>query len=277
MSTVFEDFLIPLPADFPLPTDSQHSVQDYTLSARLYKDNAWDTVNDRTLVLYFHGSGTTGPLTGPLLDGLLAEGYMVLACCYFGVHLSSENPHPYEYYNVNAPLFISSAIKLSWWIQAALDFATGSIPSSGIVVLGHSLGATAAIAWGAGYTCKGTYPVKGIVASSATIAGLGDNSWNDMVQNISVTSQIISLLKVKTILAYSDRDENGPPDFQRRIQMAIEDDAPVYMVSPGNGTHTWTNNASYARFAVEWVKQIANDSVVKSRNGTAATKGASLK
>lgn len=276
MAIVFSDTQIPLPPGFPLPSPTRYNAANFYYAARLYFDDAVNYPGQRPLVVYFHGSSATTYLTGPLLNALCAEGYQVLAIMTLGV-LSPSNPFRYGYGNVSAPHFTAHFIKDAFWVEAAMSALNLDDPSgTDVVALGHSRGAAACLAWAAGYSGRTSFParLKGVFASGATVAGLGDLSWNDMNRNINTMSGIVNLLKPKTVMAYGNIDAYGPPDYSRRLQMALpEGVTDKYFVTPGDAPHEWTNMTAYAPLAAMWVKQLLTGATITDKDGNPAIAG----
>lgn len=255
MALVVNDAALPLPADYPMPS-VKYDPTTMHFAVRVAYD---DEVPSKGSVIYFHGSGTTGPLTGPLFDALVAAGYTLYSVQYFGVGDSSPNPFRYGYGNVNAPHFTSHFIKSGWWVEAAVRALAPSIPTD-VVLLGQSFGAAALLTWSAGYTgTKTVLPnIKGILANGATVAGLGDLSWNDVNRNINSLTPIVQQLKDRTLMVYGGQDQYAPPDYVKRLQMAIPLDTETYVLTPGSTYgHTWINESpANAALVVEWVDQL---------------------
>lgn len=275
MAIAYKDVQIPLAAGHPMAMAVQHP-EDYYFGMRIYYDDAWPgEETGRTIVAYFHGSGATAYLTGPLLNELIAKGYPVAATMNLGSPQSSENPFRFGYGNVNAPHFYSSFIKLAWWPRAAVEYLIGQYGSD-IVLCGHSAGGTASLA----FTSRNFHPlpvppqVKGVFSSGATVGGLGNGSWNDVMRNISTMSAVIDGLRLRTIVAAGDADAFGPPDYQRRIQLGYKEGSEVYFVSPGNLGHDWTNSSAGAPLAAGWVDQLAKGQTILNRHGLTAVRGA---
>lgn len=262
---------IPLAPGYPMPS-VRLNASDYKLSARVSYDDSFTT--DK-LCFYFHGSGSTDFLEGPLLDALLADGFSVVCTMALGSGSSSPSPYRYGYGNVNAPHFLAHFIKDAWWVESVIAAYEPGFDASTGVILGHSRGAAAALAWAAGYSGRTSFPegLKGVVASGATVAGLGDLSWNDVNRNINTLSGIVNRLRVKTIMAYGNLDTYGPPDYARRLQMAIPEGAETYMVTPGDAGHNWTNSAEYSHLAAMWAGQIVSDAEVTDKDGNPAVTG----
>lgn len=276
MAILHKDIQIPLASGHPLPSN-RYNESDYYYAARIYYDSSWSNEErGRTLVPYFHGSGASDYLTGPLLDGLIAMGYPVVAVMNFGSGASPASPFRYGYGNVYSPHFYSMFIKHSWWVRSAVDYLAGAYQNANIVLAGHSMGASASLS----YTSSQVMPspvsprVIGVFSSGATVGGLGNGSWNDVMRNIATLSKIINGLRVRTIVAAGDADAFGPPDYQRRIQLGWREGSEVYFLSPGNYGHGWTNELVPSSFAVNWIDQLARGAQVLTRLGVPASVGA---
>lgn len=284
MAVTHSDFFIPLASGYPMPSRG-YSASDYKLAVRVSADYGIPTppgFSVRPAVCYFHGSSANDYLSGPLLDGLVSKGYRVISCMALGSGASSVSPYRYGYGNVNAPHFTAHFIKDAWWVESLIQAFDLDDPSSQdiLCLLGHSRGAAACLAWAAGYSGRTQFnlpALKGILASGATVAGLGDMSWNDMNRNINTMSGIVNLLKVKTILAYGNVDTYAPPDYARRLQMALpEGVTDKYFVTPGDAPHEWTNSAEYSHYAVMWAEQILTGAVITDKDGNPAISGATM-
>lgn len=293
MAIVTEDFFIPLApvgssglvgsyghaSYWPLPS-RLYKRENYQFDTRKFYDDSWPDGEPPSgrYVFYFHGSGASGPLSvnAPQLKAMVDAGICVIQPLYFNVRNSSQTPFRYGYGNVNAPHFMSHFIKTAIWPEAAYKWALDNLPSdSTFMFLGHSMGAGACVAWGSnffGRSVSGSFDprYKGMVANAATVAGLGDNTWNDVMRNINTLSQMIYLLRSgqRVILTYANLDGYAPPDFSRRLQMAMRGDRDVYMVTPGNQPHSWMGlNSVTAAMTLMWVEQVLTGSVVTERDG----------
>lgn len=293
MAIVFDDFFIPLApvgssglvgnfghaSYWPLPS-SHYKREDYQFDTRRYYDSSWPNGEPPSgrYVFLFHGSGATGHVSAsaPHIRAMVNAGICVIHPLFFGVRNSSPSPYRYNYGNVNAPHFMSHFIKTAIWPEAVYKWALDNLsPDSAFMFLGHSMGAGACVAWGSnffGRSVSGSFDprYKGMVANAATVAGLGDNTWNDVMRNINTLSQIIYLLRTgqRVILTYSNLDGYAPPDYSRRLQMAIRPGRDIYMVSPGNQPHSWMGlNDATGAMVLLWVNQVLSGAEVTERDG----------
>lgn len=275
MALVFDDITVALPVNHPQAYDGQ-PMEGYYYSIRAYYENFWGKPEEskRPIVLYFHGSGSTGPTppTSTILKKLIAKGFNYFSCQYFNVGNASETPFQYGYGNVNAPRFDDLNIKLAWWVRSCVEEVRRLYPDCPIVIYGHSMGASAALAWGSGETgWDPEFPVTGIVSSGATVAGLGTGTWNEIWRNISSMSSLCWRHKVNTIMAHADDDPFGPPEYAMRLQMSLKKDSPVYALSAGIGGHDWS--AKNPDLLVKWITEILYGRQVTDKNGKPAITG----
>ena len=275
MALAFIDVTAPVSANHPMP-NLRTPFANYSYAMRVYYDDSWGvpSANGRPLLFHFHGSGAAGPLTGVLLDRLIAKGWNVISCQGFGVGLSSESPFRYGYGNVSAPHFLALFIKLAWWVYTCVGRGIALYPGRNITLLGHSMGASACMAYNANYHCQGLHAMRGMVINAATVAGLGTGTWNDIWRNIATMIPIFNLASIRTIASYADDDLYAPPDYSRRIQLGLPTNSPVYMVSPGVGGHGWMSaSVANADLAANWCEQIMTGAVIRDRFNQIAIPG----
>lgn len=263
---------IPLAANFPMPS-YMYDPSDYHLQIRSYVDDTWSSYDG--MVLYFRGSGASGwpDINSPLVQEIVGKKYYLAVLSSFGVAGSSEaSPYRYGYGNVNAPHFTSHWIRTAWEVTSALEFF-GNIPLP-FAILGHSRGAAAALAWGAGYCGEDAlgpddYPMlKGIVAAAPTTAGRGGYRWNDMPRNINSMSNLMALNKVKTLACWGGADDLAPPDYVKRIQQVIPEGKDTYVLTPGpDFGHNWIGSAAGAPIVARWIEQVMTDSPITLADG----------
>lgn len=273
MAIVLTDYTVPLGPEFPMP-GKLHSAADFNISARVYKD---DAVAQTKTAVYLPGSGSTSVPSGTSrpIQSLCAAGYAVLTAGW------SYKPYgPYRSgYSEADPLTTAFFIRDSWVLQLLLQQAA-ALGMSAPVVIGHSKGASAAMAWAAGYCSAASTPViKGILATGSSFGGMGGNVWNEVLRTLNRLACIVGLLDNKPypiILSYGGTDDYAPPDFQRRLQLAIPDNSPVYMVTPGvTSGHNWITGDSQAPLAVMWADQLWSGSTITLADGvTPAVAGA---
>lgn len=273
MAVVESTMNLPLAANFPMPS-YMYDPSDYHLQVRSYYDNTWTGGYDG-VVFYFRGSGATGwpDANSPLVQEILGKKYLLMVLASFGVAGASEAaPYRYGYGNVNAPHFTAHWIRTAWEVASVLEYF-GSMPTP-YVILGHSRGAAAALAWGAGYcgedaAAPADYPMlKGIVASGPTVAGIGGYSWNDMPRNINSMCNLMALNKVKTLACWGGADDLAPPDYVKRIQQAIPKGKDTYVLTPGpSHGHNWTGTATGAPIVARWIEQVMTDSPITLADG----------
>jgi pimeloyl-ACP methyl ester carboxylesterase len=279
MATLTTQVFKSWPVDYPVPVSA---INGSVLTARglygtMFYDSAWPggVGTTRGIVCLQRGSGSTSaPSENTFVSLCLAKGYAVLVWSYPGYWLSPPSFYRYGYGNVNAPMFLGHLIKDAWVTQTMLDWLDENYPNNPIVLAGHSRGGAAQVAWAAGYTCRPLQSrVRGVLAMGATMAGLGDLSWNDMMRNLNTFSNMINLLQKRVILAYGDLDDFAPPDYVRRLQVAIDTTKDVYVVSPGELPHVWYDTNPGAAYAADWVQQLMTQGFVYDRFGLPATRG----
>lgn len=263
---------------WPLPT-RHHRLADYHFVARKYHDVVWEggVPPSGKYVYYFHGSG--GSWLNSNNDGfiktLVNAGICVITPMFFSTEQSSKTPYRYGYGNVNAPHFMSHFIKTGLWVDAAYRHALTLPANSKFVFLGHSMGAAAALTWAANFSTGPVHTTlapgfKGIITNGATVGGLGNFTWNDLVRNLSTLSQIVSRLRhdIKAIILYADNDAYAPPDYARRLEMVAGRSGfsrPQYFLSPGNYGHSWYNLRP--DLVLMWCNQLLNDATITQRDG----------
>ncbi len=272
MALVYTDEIIPLCPDYPVR--AKFDVSMFNLSGRLYRDSSWGA-GTRPTVVYFPGSGASTPISGPYVEKLVALGYQVLGVVFFNYWNSSPFPFRSGYANVAAPTFTAHFIKDAWSVQCVLDWirADARIDNDNIVLTGHSKGGTGLAAWAANYTCRNVFPVKAVFCNGITAAGLGNLRWNDLNRMIGSLSQIVYSIVPKTIISWGDQDPYAPPDVARRIQMAAQEDANIYFMSPGTAGHSWINDPVLSSISVGWVQQLMTGAPVRDRFGNIAING----
>lgn len=281
---------IPLPENYPCPV---RRPSDYTEHQGVYFRGAeicYESYeqNKKGIVLYFHGSGG-----GPTRQYALSDAINDLGYTYIGINElghGDSGPLTYRtgYGNVNNPEFQNRWIKTAWWIKTVMDYLKPRLESTGekVVILGHSMGATGTIAYLAGYadfdevgvdTHVDKYKdyLKGVMVNGATIGGLGTFSWNDVNRNINGMSQMLRLAqyaKVRMLITYSDNDSYAPPDYVKRLQLALQKDDLTYLVSSGDRGHAWTGKSrENADIAASWVDSLMTDKPILLLNGKPAT------
>lgn len=263
---------IPLATNFPMPS-YMYDPSDYHFQVRSYEDDTWTSVDG--VVFYFRGSGASGwpDSNSPLVQAIHGKKYILVTLASFGVADASEAaPYRYGYGNVNAPHFTAHWIRTAWEVASVLEYFDNLVVP--YVILGHSRGAAAALAWAAGYCGEDSpdptsYPMlKGIVASGATVAGLGGYRWNDMPRNINSMCNLLALNKVKTLACWGGADELAPPDYVKRIQQAIPKGKDTYVLTPGpSHGHNWTGSAAGAPIVSRWIEQVMTDSPITLADG----------
>lgn len=291
---------LPLAPGYPMPISEEFGVarydrDSYVLPAKIYRDSTWGAdIGARPIVIYLHGSGSTDFITGPLVDSLIERGIAVAAVMAPG---ALANPHwpnetgdlsgpryRYGYGNVNAPEFIGLFCKDAWWAETAVLGISALYPDNPKCLLGHSRGGSASLAWSAGYAArKGVeldqFNMKGVISSGATVAGLGNYSWNDMNRNLNIMSQIVANLNArKHLLCYADEDAFGPPDYVQRLKLmaptaSVNERGTTYFLSAGPYGHPWTNAPESAHQAAQWALELLTDSPIMTIAGVPAIPG----
>lgn len=263
---------LPLGAGHPLPGQTWgDGIMEWYYSGEL----TYDAEPHDEMVIYFHGSGG-GLIPTILKDGFLNEGYSVLSSCYFNSYKSWQSPFRYNYGNTGAPHFSSLWIKHAWWVRSTVEYALTTFTPIKIVLVGHSMGASAVLAYLAGYTgFGGDVPshVQGSLVAGATVGGLGDLSWNDINRNINSMTNMVALNPTRTIMGYGDNDVFAPPDYVKHIQMALPAVTDTYIVSPGDAPHAWIADPSFYTCGVMWTKQLMDGAPITDRLGNPAVAG----
>lgn len=281
MAIVFTDQMVNAPADYPKmnPLYSDPS-QTYQFATRIYYDNTWvGGIVGRPAIGYLHGSGTTAflPTNAPLVTNIIGKGNALVSMLALGIPPSSREPFRFGYGNVNSPHFMAGFIKDAFWAEAMYNFLLNSLGNgANVAILGQSMGAGAAVAWSAGMsgrTSFNTSRFKGIMANAATVAGLGDGSFNTVVRNVSTMSYMIERLKTKAVLTYGDADVYAPPEYARRVQSRIPVGKDTYVLTPGNHPHGWMNTAQGAPIAADWVNRLVREQTIVDRFGNPAVAG----
>lgn len=275
MAIVWTEATIPLASGYPMPQQAE-SAAGFSIRTRAYFD---DAVAQTKAAIYMPGSGTATPPseTHALIVALCAAGYHVLTA---GWDIEPYSPYRYGYHSTSNPLVLANWIRSAWSLQSLLWY-NNVIGKPAPVVIGSSRGASAAVAWAAGYCTGGqAFSIKGILANAATIGGLGGYVWNDVMRNVNrMASSMIGLLDNKPypiVLSYGGADDYAPPDYQRRVQLAIPDNSAVYMVTPGPAFgHSWFTDPSGTPLAVMWADQLwAGSAITKADGVTPAVSGA---
>lgn len=272
MAIVEQTVNIPLAEGFPMPS-YMYDRSDYHLQTRTYMDDTWTSADG--IVLYFRGSGASGwpDSNSPLVQEILGKNYILVTLASFGVAGASEAaPYRYGYGNVNAPHFTAHWIRTAWEVASVL--ASVGVQSLPCVILGHSRGASAALAWAAGYCGEDTPDptsfsgLKGIVANGATTAGIGGYRWNDMPRNINSMCNLLALNKIKTLACWGGADDLAPPDYVKRIQQAIPEGKDTYVLTPSpDFGHSWIGSAAGAPILAQWIEQMMTDSPITLSDG----------
>lgn len=284
MAIVYEDANLDSPFAYPV---MNRLWKDYpiTFSSRVYYDDSWPDFTEKPIVGYLHGSGATGFPQGNLLNALVGAGYVVIAVMHLGYpsgtipDMGSSEPFRYGYGNVNSPHFMAHFIKDAFWCDM-VSYVCSNISSAHnkpFLILGHSMGASAAISWAAGNSgFKNISPnFKGIIANAGTVGGLGDGSFNAMPRNVNTMTDMVHRIKCKALLTYADDDLYAPPEYARRIQSVIPDGKDTFSLSAGLGGHNWLQSPSGSTQMTSWVTQLMTDQPILDRLGNGAISGAS--
>lgn len=245
---------------------------DFQFSTREYIDSGISTSDQSPVIIYLHGSGTAGHLPNdrPLIQPLLNKGFRFISLLDLGVGDSSPSPFRFGYGNNNAPHFMSSFAKYAIQAEVAATWMANERPDANYVFVGQSRGASGVLAWLARMLGRNSFPeqMKGVLACGATIAGIGDGTWNDLNRNINTMSLIVDRVassipgNPRCVMAYGNADELAPPDYVQRIKMAAATPNPsnnLYFVTPGDYSHDWLANPESATHAVRWATQLMND------------------
>lgn len=247
-----------------------------------------DSAEPWEILAYLPGSGAGLPSVNAFAERWLAGGSQrfYLATTNSGVvapvpAIDPEKPatrfmapYRYGYGNVNAPAFSAGFCRAAWRARVLVDAAASMSPAgSKITILGQSAGATAALAYLAGYAGN-VYPSKfqGAVCNAATQASLGNGRWNDAPRVISSMAQMYGQVLARPYVGlYADLDVYAPPDFVHRWQPVIPPESPTYLLSPGAYGHNWMATSDTTLDMVfEWVRQVHEGDTVLDRFGEPA-------
>lgn len=263
---------IPLASNFPMP-NSMFSASNYKFQAKIFED---DASTPSGTVIAHRGAGATNfhGDSDPIITELVGLGYRVVSFAYWDVEGSSSDPFRYGYGNVNSPHYSAFWIRNAWEVESTVDWFETEYPSEPYVLYGHSRGATACIAWGAGF-CGIDAPatstrtdLKGIVANGPSGGGLGSNRWNDPNRLMNSLSNALALNTVKMILSHGGLDDFIPPDMMKRIQQVIPLEAETYVLTPGPSfVHAWTNTSEGAPILAMWVDQLMKGDPITLADG----------
>lgn len=288
---------------FPFPSRRWHQKVTTTMN-RVSYDAAFGPaeLSAAPVVCYFHGSGSTTYLEGPLVQAIVDAGYALFQSMYFcqtdtGTGDLLYNP-PFRYgYNANdAPLVTQNNLKLAAWVGAALKTATALSLAGDIILLGQSMGSSASLAFASyGYPSAGfnfdtldlavdnadyceelitSGRLKGMVLNGATMGSTGTKTWNDVNRNINSFTNMLPLLKVKTLMLYGNLDALATPDYVKYLQASLPRDKEVYLLSAGERPHNWINDdATNAGIVVDWINQVYNGTPILSLDGSPAVQG----
>lgn len=274
MAVVETVYTVPMAENFPMPNTNYNTVpKAYHFQIAQYADPA--TAEDK-YVIYHPGSGATTFIgDGPLVRELTSRGYQVLSFAYYGMADASPlSPYRYGYGNVNAPHFTAAWIRFAWEVVSSLEWMLATIGDNPFVLAGHSRGASAVLAWAAGFCgvdtpAPGSYAnLRGIFCSAPTIAGLGNLRWNDMNRNLNSISNLWALNELRTVMTFGGDDKYAPPDYVKRLQMVLREDQETYVVTPGATVgHSWINSPQYAEYAGMWLEQLMEQTPITRVDG----------
>lgn len=288
-SIITKKIEIPLPDNYPCPVNrvgDYINYQDGYFRGVEICDESYDK-NKKGIVLYFHGSGARATAQSALSDAVNEKGYSFIGINELGYGESGKATYRYGYGNVNLPEFQNRWIKSAWWVKAVMEYIKPRVEKTNerIVILGHSMGAAAAIAYLAGYADfdegeGNTHAdhfrarLQGVFVNGATIGGLGTFTWNDINKNINGMSQMFRLAQdaeVRKLIVYSDNDAYGPPDYVKRLQMALKSDKNTYMVSSGGRGHSWLGaSTDNAKIAAQWIDSLMRGQPIHLLDGRLA-------
>jgi hypothetical protein len=163
-------------------------------------------------------------------------------------------------------------------MNAALHVHRNSLFSnSPWIIYGHSLGASTALAWSAGYggiaafgesrIPAGLGPFRGIIAAGATSGGLGNGQWNEMPRTINAFGSVIPLVEHRCLMAYASNDLYAPPNMVRRIQ-AYSPETMAWL-NPGPLGHSWSTVVPQGtNAAVQWSTELIQGGAVTNLDGS---------
>lgn len=302
MSLISQAALVPmLPDAYPWPSRRHAAAQAESMGGDHGNFGWWAmqnlVVDDEAnfgapfeIILHLPGSGATSLMneTTPLVQDLLAgkPQRIFVSCSFMGATSTgaSIRPSRYGYGNVNAPHYTSSWIKYAaeaaHQIGGAAKQFGGLHPDTRIVLLGHSRGASAHVAYLANMHPQsrayfnGLYGSDGMIAgallNAPTQGGLGDYSWNDLPRNIRGMSDMFHRLNpsIKTLLTYGDIDEFAPPYYTSRVRQGLKPGSPHYLLSAGPGIgHSWMTTTTGRPKVRMWVDQLFDGTTITQVDG----------
>lgn len=273
--------------DYPLIQSNNRSPV-HNLAMLMVVDDAYTTDFSKTK-MYFPGTGGTDFTTGLVESDWLTDNpngaYMTTVWSQVnydvvGVKVRTVPPWRYGYANINSPNAVGQFCKTAWHVRTMLKYIKANIPETEVVLQGSSAGASAILAYLAGYAGAhdkedtGLDMVKGAVINAPTMGGLGNGTWNHPSRTLNLMAQMLGKVLPKPLICtYSDNDPYGPPDYSRRLQSVVPTEADTYIMSSGSLGHSWMNTVAGAPLARAWVNQIANGTTILDRFGNPAIKG----
>lgn len=288
MAVIQELIEFPIPEDYPCPIDNR---DNYVLSGAYFrgysfKDSSYGSSSNpyKGVVLYFHGSGAGEPKETLLTTTLCNEGYIFIAINDLNLGISGMRPEKYGYGNVNDPQFTQRWILSGWWVRSVINYVEDMVKANNypVVLIGHSMGAAGVLAYLAGYTGGEQTHIndklgslyRGCLANGATIAGLGNNSWNDITFNINQMSQMMRLAQEAPstkLIVYADNDSYAPPEYVKFLESSLASGKSTYVLGAGNLGHSWFNiDHTTTQIVASWVDQLMNWKAIRTVKGLKA-------
>lgn len=307
---------------FPLPSSryANETFQSrWVSSMRVYYDDAWGGPGSmgppdvKGVVPYFHGTGGSAHVSGPIVEELVSRGFIVLSVLRLGIgpvyspEGSFPTPFVYSYGSSGAPNFAGVLARKTGWVALTLIICAVYGPIlwgtvGPIVLLGQSDGSTACVSFGA-YGHKvppvgGNFlvtdtdlmsfvdvrdlletvlgnpvPLKGMVVNGMTQGGAGVKQWNDMNRNVNSYTALTALNSIKTLMTYGDNDAIATPDYVKHLQSTLPLDSQTAILSAGPRPHNWMNTIDGAPIMADWVQAVMEDSPILDLAGAPATFG----
>lgn len=232
---------------------------------QVYSDSA---IQAKGTILFFHGSGGRGDLS-VLFPALVAQGYRILSLMNLNSGDSDTSLFRHGYYATFEPQFMSRFIKDAYYVKIAVEQVPLGTP---FLLLGHSQGASGILGYLAGLAGPPrSFGYRGSLCNGATIGGLGDFSWNDVMRNLNQLGGVLSQLRLPAHLVYGNQDAYAPPDYAKRLQLYMPQHST--MLSAGNRGHNWLDTSDGTALVTGWIDQIWDGVPVTTLQGVPATPG----